>query len=219
MHNCLRNCKATQSTRLLVVSKLQTPQTVETLFGAGQTAFGETDISELHLKANALSHLPIRWRFLGHLQSSKVGTLLKIPNLSAFEALDSIKLAHALTNAINTSNNAQRTLKVLCEVNTALDGSNFGIDYRDYKAIEHLAKHVIASGALKFAGLMTVGNGSKECFSRLNLVKKQLVDEVPECAKLDAEKKFQMSMGTSEGWRDAVELGSTQIRINSAIFL
>ncbi|GIX63733.1 rhomboid protease [Babesia caballi] len=214
----LASCKAAHSTRLLVVSKLQTPQVVEALFKAGQPAFAETDIQELHLKAKALAELPIRWRYLGHLQSEKVDTLLKIPNLSAIESLDSLKLANNLIDAIRASDAPERTLKVLCEINTALDDSNFGIDYRDYAAIEQLVRRVLSSGCLTFAGLMTVGDGSRACFSRLNVVKKQLISGVPECARLDAQNRFQMSMGTSEDWEhaldhDGVEGGGSDDRV------
>lgn len=38
----------------------------------------------------------IKWHFIGHLQSNKAKSLLKIQNLHVIESLDSIKLAEKL---------------------------------------------------------------------------------------------------------------------------
>jgi PLP dependent protein len=60
------------SVRLLAVSKLQDAAKIREAFACGQVDFGENYVQEALKKKGELADLPLRWHFIGRLQSNKL---------------------------------------------------------------------------------------------------------------------------------------------------
>ncbi|XP_021809289.1 pyridoxal phosphate homeostasis protein-like [Prunus avium] len=136
-----------------------------------------------------------------------------VPNLALVEGVDNEKIANHLDRAV--SNLGRNPLKVLVQVNTSGEISKSGIDPSD--CVE-LAKHVkFQCPNLEFSGLMTIGmpdyTSTPENFRMLSKCRAQV------CKALDmAEEHCELSMGMSGDFEQAIEMGSTNVRIGSTIF-
>ncbi|EAN32848.1 proline synthase co-transcribed-like protein [Theileria parva strain Muguga] len=193
---------------LLVVTKNCTVDAIGQLFKMGQLDFGESRVRELCEKAAQLDST-VKWHFIGHLQTNKCAKLLQIPNLHMIQSVDSMELFNKLSQLTTKLN---RQINVLIQVNTTLKPTQYGIDYRNITLIISLVRSVMRSERVKFRGLMTIGDGTKDSFHRLNGVKKRLEEEFGELGE------FVMSMGMSSDYKLAIQMGSNHIRIGTLIF-
>ncbi|KAG7190083.1 hypothetical protein KM043_006219 [Ampulex compressa] len=209
--------------RLVAVSKLKPAELIIAAYEAGQRHFGENYVNELVEKASHAVILEkckeIRWHFIGHLQRNKVNKVLSVPNLYVIETVDNEKIATALDNSwpkFRKSEDAK--LKIMVQVNTSEEEGKSGCDIGN---ISSLVKHVKDNcGNLELMGLMTIGmfgydlaNGPNPDF----LVLRKCREDV--CQELDVDPKtMELSMGMSNDYEHAVELGSTNVRVGSAIF-
>jgi PLP dependent protein len=100
-------------------------------------------------------------------------------------------------------------------VNTSGEDTKFGVDPGE---VEKLASHVVSECKhLRLAGLMTIGqpdySSRPENFECLTECRKRV------CEALGLnEDKLELSMGMSGDFEQAIELGSTNVRIGSVIF-
>jgi len=203
--------------RLVAVSKTKPVEAVRAAFDAGQRDFGENYVQELLEKAPALPS-DIRWRFIGHLQSNKAKALCAgVPNLAAVETVDSAKLATLLDAAWAPLCAAQggRRLDVYVQVNTSGEETKHGVEPGE--AVP-LARHVAATCRhLRLAGLMTIGqpdySSRPENFTALAACRAAVAADlgVPPA-------DLELSMGMSGDFEQAVEMGSSNVRVGSALF-
>ena len=149
---------------------------------------------------------------IGHVQSNKINRLIKkVPNLALVETIDSIKLSDALNTACGKFRPKNSKLGVLVEVATSREESKTGISSDEAEA---LVDHIIQNCTnLEFKGLMTIAEESRktECFAQLRYIR----HEIQTRFNLG---NLTLSMGMSGDWETAVEYGSNQVRIGSAIF-
>ncbi|AFZ79519.1 hypothetical protein BEWA_023680 [Theileria equi strain WA] len=191
---------------VLIASKGRSTEAISALYRAGQTHFGENRVDELVAKAQELDNLPIKWHFIGHLQSNKCKMLASVKGLYMVESIDSVKTAMELDKCLER---VSKTVKVLVQVNTTLR-EQFGILYNQMEKVREVVSAVLASQHLEFSGLMTIGDGTSECYARLISVRSELERSVGPCKV--------MSMGMSHDWKDAIEGGSTQVRVGRCLF-
>ncbi|KAM3726448.1 Pyridoxal phosphate homeostasis protein [Dirofilaria immitis] len=206
-----------QKPSLIAVSKTKSPLLIQRCYDAGQEKFGENYIQELVDKAEALkSKCPnIQWHFIGTVQSNKIAKLAKIDNLSCVETICSKKHSSILESAIAKHN---RTLKVLVQVNTSKEKQKGGIaSEMAVELAEFIRTHC---PSLKFSGFMTIGsfahNGmetSNNDFKELFEIRRTFCEFTKE-----SEKDLELSMGMSNDFEAAIMLGSTSVRVGSAIF-
>eukprot|EP01138_Halocafeteria_seosinensis_P014018 gb/GECG01014315.1/.p1 GENE.gb/GECG01014315.1/~~gb/GECG01014315.1/.p1 ORF type:complete len:152 (+),score=18.30 gb/GECG01014315.1/:1-456(+) len=97
----------TQVPRIVAVSKTKPVELIQHVYDAGHRHFGENYVQELVDKAPELPN-DIQWHFVGHLQSNKAKTIVKIPNLFMVESVDSQKLANKLNNAVESAGRCSR---------------------------------------------------------------------------------------------------------------
>ncbi|KAL3740787.1 hypothetical protein ACJRO7_021981 [Eucalyptus globulus] len=106
-------------------------------------------------------------------------------------------------------------LKVFIQVNTSGEESKSGVEP---SSCVELAKHVSQNCSnLEFCGLMTIGNldytSTPENFKTLASCRSEV------CKALGIpEEKCELSMGMSGDFEQAIEMGSTNVRIGSIIF-
>jgi len=158
------------------------------LAAAGVEVVGENRAQDLEAK-HARYGDTFRWHFIGHLQSRKA----KIVN-------DTCELCHSLS-----SESAARRLEVpaLVEVNLSGEETKSGIAPGDVERFLSIYPEV--------RGLMTMPpatddpSTSRAYFRRLR--------ELGESLGLK-----ELSMGTSQDWRVAVDEGATMIRVGSTLY-
>ncbi|ONK79156.1 uncharacterized protein A4U43_C01F3500 [Asparagus officinalis] len=205
--------RQSEEVRVVAVGKTKPVSLVRQLYDTGHRYFGENYVQEFIDKAPQLP-ADIQWHFIGHLQTNKVKTLLAaVPNLDMVESVDSEKLANHLNRAVATM--GRKALKVLVQVNTSGEESKSGVDPSN--CVE-LAKHVkLGCPNLVFSGLMTIGmkdySSTPENFKALSNCRTNV------CKALGIpEESCELSMGMSGDFEQAIEMGSTNVRIGSTIF-
>lgn len=225
---------------LVAVSKLKPITSIIEAYECGQRHFGENYFQELLEKSNSpeiIEKCPdIKFHLIGHLQSNKVTKLPKIRNLHMVQTVDSIKLADLIQKAFEKSsgdiksdsgseneihdapvNHNASPIKVMIQVNTSGEDQKSGIQPDEAKT---LAKHIkVNCDKLELAGLMTIGKyegwGDQEnldfirLFETRNIVAKELSIEP---------KELELSMGMSGDYEEAVQLGSSIVRVGTLIF-
>nr|CAD1834898.1 unnamed protein product [Ananas comosus var. bracteatus] len=202
-----------EEVRVVAVGKTKPASLIRQLYDAGHRCFGENYVQEIVDKAPQLP-VDIEWHYIGHLQSNKVKSLLaSVPNLDMVESVDNEKIATHLDRMVASLR--RRPLKVLVQVNTSGEESKSGVDP---SGCVELAKHVkIACPHLVFSGLMTIGmpdySSTPENFKTLSNCR------IDVCKALGIPtEQCELSMGMSGDFEQAIEMGSTNVRIGSTIF-
>ncbi|XP_050220133.1 uncharacterized protein LOC126670443 [Mercurialis annua] len=202
-----------ESIRVVAVSKTKPASLIRQVYDAGHRCFGENYVQEIIDKAPQLPE-DIEWQFIGHLQSNKVKTLLAgVPNLAMVQGVDNVKVANILDRVV--SGLGRNPLKVLVQVNTSGEASKSGVDPSGCVTI---AEHVkLSCPNLVFSGLMTIGmpdyTSTPENFRILFNCRLEV------CKALGmAEDQCELSMGMSGDFEQAIEMGSTIVRVGSTIF-
>ena len=191
------NRKPEEITLLAAVKSIPLPAVLEAL-AAGITVIGENRIQEAQGRyQNIKEQFPqVKRHFIGHLQTNKVKLALEM--FDVIQSVDSFHLAEEI------SKRAIKPVEIFIEVNTSGEESKFGVPPE--KAGEFIGR-IAGLPNLRVAGLMTVGDGTRECFKKL----KQLRDK----AKIA---DLKLSMGMSHDFALAIEEGSDIIRVGTGIF-
>jgi pyridoxal phosphate enzyme (YggS family) len=184
--------EAGPSVTIVAATKYISVQDMATLAAAGVQTVGENRLQDLLVKHAAFSSA-FHWQFIGHLQSRKA------PQVSEL-----CELCHSLA-----SESALRrlTIPALVEVNLSGEATKSGVPPEDLDAF--LAR--AAELEVEIRGLMTMPpladdpERSRPYFRRLRILAEGLGLE-------------ELSMGTSQDWRVAVEEGATFVRIGSALW-
>jgi len=198
------------SIHLVAVSKTKPFSDIEALYASGHRKFGENYFQELVEKA---ANLPpdIEWHFIGHLQSSKAPQLVrKVPGLAVVETVDSIKLAKKLNTACESAGRAR--LNIYIQVDTSNEDTKSGIPSSELIGLVNEIKSTCPF--LQVKGIMTIGApGDLSCFDRLVEARADLA------AALGASSEdFDLSMGMSGDYQEAILRGATSVRVGSVIF-
>ncbi|XP_044739106.1 pyridoxal phosphate homeostasis protein [Chrysoperla carnea] len=207
---------------LVAVSKTKPVEMLINAYDADQRHFGENYVKELFEKGNdskILEHCKdIKWHFIGHLQRNKINKVIAVPGLHMIQTIDSEKLAIAVNTAWAKHSPSDQKLKIMLQVNTSQEEEKNGMHPSE---VVEVAKNVLEKCPnLELCGLMTIGAygyditlGPNPDFLCLIECRKALSKEL----NIDW-KKIHLSMGMSDDFEQAVELGSTIIRVGSSIF-
>ncbi|MDB4085864.1 YggS family pyridoxal phosphate-dependent enzyme [Amylibacter sp.] len=193
--------RASGSTQLIAVSKIQPNDRVLNVLKQGHTIFGENKVQEAHSKwpmfrenfSNVKVHL------IGPLQSNKVKQAIEL--FDAIHTVDRLKLAQKLSNEIQTQGKAP---EMFIQVNTGEEEQKSGISPKD-------ADRFIAdclSLDLPIKGLMVIPPVNEEPSLHFGLL------------SIIAQRNglTGLSMGMSSDFESAIAMGATHIRVGSAIF-
>jgi pyridoxal phosphate enzyme (YggS family) len=185
------------------VSKGQPAAAIRALAAAGQRSFAESRLQEAAAKQQELADLPdLDWHFIGRLQANKVRPVLR--TFATIHSVDSLALAERLARIAAEE---QCAPQVLLQVKLRPDPSKGGFEpqelLRDWPQLQQLAP-------LRISGLMTIAPLALDLQERRRLFQ--------DCAALAGELGLaELSMGMSGDWREAVEAGSTWIRLGSGL--
>lgn len=206
---CQRAGRAPGSVALLPVSKTFDARVVREAAALGLRRFGENKTQEIRQKADPLADLGLSWVMIGHLQTNKAKDVAR--DVAEVQSLDRADLADALQRRLH---DAGRSLDVLVQIKTSPEPSKFGLDPEALpQMLAHLQQHC---PALRVQGLMTMAVNSDDpaavraCFRRLRELRERHATAALPLARL--------SMGMSGDFEIAIEEGSTEVRIGSALF-
>jgi pyridoxal phosphate enzyme (YggS family) len=202
-----RNIKAEVSllnpkTKLVIVTKNQNIENINKLIEMGHLDFGENKVQEAILKWTDIinNNKNINLHLIGGLQSNKAKDAFKIFNY--IHSLDSEKLAKIFSNL---EKNDEKKIKYFIQVNTGNEDQKNGINVSlVFDFVEYCQKDL----KLNILGLMCIPpvNDSPEAY----FLKLKKLNE-------DSYLK-DLSMGMSDDFEIAIKLGSTFVRVGTAIF-
>lgn len=212
IHSEIETLHATlpEGVTLVAVSKFHPIEALREAYDAGQRIFGESRPQEMCAK-QPLMPADVEWHMIGHLQTNKVKYIA--PFVALIHSVDSARLVAEINRQ---AERCGRVIDVLFEVHLAEDESKSGWD-------EGELRKFIASGALadyhniRVRGLMTIGTLTddielnKSEFRALRALFEELRGEFGEAFDT-------VSMGMTSDYREAIECGSTMVRIGSKIF-
>ena len=198
---------------LIAVSKTKPASDIQTLYDAGQRAFGENKVQELVEKYEVLPK-DIEWHLIGHLQSNKVKYIA--PFVHLIHGVDSFKLLKEINKEGVKCN---RIIPCLLQFHIAQEETKFGFSFEEaqemlesneFVELQHVAIH----GVMGMASFTEDENQIHEEFQTLHnyfqLIKSHYFKFNPEFKEL--------SMGMSGDYKIAMEEGSTMVRVGSTIF-
>jgi PLP dependent protein len=183
---------------IVAVTKGFGPHVIEQAVAVGCTIVGENYAQELLAKRETIDRLQPVVQFIGSLQTNKVRPLVDLVDVWA--SLDRASVIGEVARRAPAST-------VLIQVNSTGEATKSGCPPGDVVRLVGLAQDL----GLVVDGLMTVGptNGDPVRTSDAFRLTRELVDR----AGLGT-----CSMGMSGDLRTAVALGSTQVRIGTALF-
>jgi PLP dependent protein len=185
---------------------------VAAAIAAGQRVFGENTVQDALTKIPHFAGQGLEWHFIGHLQSNKARF---IPgNFTWVHSLASIKIAQRLARLAQEQNT---TVNTLIEVNITRDPAKHGVAPEDVATLLDQILKANLSGT-RFCGLMAIGpHPATESERRASFAAlRKLRDD---CAQRFALPGFtELSMGMSGDFIEAIQEGSTLVRIGTAIF-
>jgi hypothetical protein len=196
---------------LIAVSKTFPAALIREAHAAGARHFGESRIQESESKLPEVADLDAIWHLVGHLQSNKAARAAAL--FHAVDSLDSLELARRLERArAALESERPARLRVLIEVRLDAAPAKSGVREEDLDA---LIEGVLTLPHLELRGLMGVpppmGDAARAAFRRLR--------ELRDSASLRTGAPLPvLSMGMSRDFEVAIEEGSTEVRLGTAIF-
>ena len=190
------------SCTIVAVTKTQGAERIRPLIAAGHRVFGENRVQEAMAKWPALKaeYPDLSLHLIGPLQTNKVKEAVAL--FDVIETLDREKLARAL--AAETAR-AGRTPRLFVQVNTGEEPQKAGIAPQEADAFLELCRKELN---LLIEGLMCIPPADDPPAPHFALLEK--------IARRNGLQR--LSMGMSGDFETAARLGSTQVRIGSALF-
>lgn len=189
---------------LLAVSKGFSTQEIQIINNQGQNDFGESRFQEAIEKQILLEDFKnIKWHFIGRIQTNKIRKIVQ-----NFEYIHSVDSYEKLLKISNVSFEEKRNPIVMLQVKLSDDPNKGGFNP---KILLEKWDQIKEFKSIKIKGLMTINPKGLSSKENIKLFKK--------CRNLADSLKLQdCSMGMSTDWEEAVEAGSTWIRVGSIIF-
>ena len=196
------------SVSVLAVTKYVDVPTAEALLPLGVHHIGENRVDKFLEKYEALIDRNITWHLIGTLQRRKVKDVIQY--VDYFHALDSLKLAEEIQKR------SDRVVKCFLQVNISREESKHGFSKEE---LLELLPALAALDKIEYVGLMTMApyeassDELKEIFKATQNLQLEIREkQIPNMPMMD------LSMGMSRDYKEAIEFGSTFVRIGTAFF-
>ena len=189
---------------ILAVSKGFKSQEIKTIQKIGQNDFGESKFQEAFEKQLILKDLKqLKWHFIGRIQSNKIRKIVQ--NFKYIHSVDSFEKLQKISSI---SYEKKKNPFIMLQVKLSDDPSKGGFKpellISKWREIQELKN-------ISLKGLMTINPRGLSSKENSELFKKcrSLADslQLPDC-----------SMGMSGDWEEAIDAGSTWLRLGSLIF-
>ncbi len=208
---CQRAGRDPSEVTLLPVSKTFGESEIRDAVSLGFKRFGENRTQEIVQKGPLLSDCGIEWVIIGHLQTNKAKEVARWA--SEVQSLDRLDLAQALDRRLQMEG---RAIDVLVQVKTSPEETKSGLEPSQ---LADFLRALSGIATLRVKGLMTMAILSEDkeavraCFRQLRQLRDDMLALNIPNVSLDC-----LSMGMSGDFEIAIEEGSTEIRVGTAIF-
>lgn len=202
-----------QGVRLVAVSKYHPNEAILEAYNAGQRVFGESKVQEMVAKYEALPK-DIEWHFIGHLQTNKIKYMA--PFVSLIHGVDSLKL---LKEIDKQAAKAGRCVKCLLQIHIAQEETKFGFTPNECKEMLDQGEWRELNN-IQLCGLMGMATNTddiEQIRSEFRLLS-GLFKDLKAAFFADSETFCELSMGMSDDYAEAIQEGSTLVRVGSKIF-
>ena len=196
--------KIPSNVNILAVSKGFKSQEIKTIHNLGQNDFGESKYQEAFEKQLILKDLKqIKWHFIGRIQSNKIRKIVQ--NFKYIHSVDSFEKLQKISRI---SYEEKKNPYIMLQVKLSDDPSKGGFKpellISKWREIQELKN-------ITLKGLMTINPRGLSSNENSELFKK--------CRSLaDSLQLSDCSMGMSGDWEEAIDSGSTWLRLGSLIF-
>jgi pyridoxal phosphate enzyme (YggS family) len=197
--------------RLIAISKTFSVDHLRAAAAGRQIDFGENKVQEAERKIAAISELPLRWHFIGHLQSNKVRKAAAL-----FDVIHSVHDPWLVTALDKAAASLGRSLELLIQVDLAGEATKHGVAA---DAVLPILEATEPCTAARVVGLMllppAVANpeDARPYFAALRRLRDDLIQRGISPPTLG-----ELSMGMSHDFEVAIAEGSTMVRVGTAIF-
>ncbi|MGP4003159.1 YggS family pyridoxal phosphate-dependent enzyme [Streptomyces sp. 8N706] len=209
---CSAAGRSREEVTLIVVTKTYPASDVRLLAELGVRHVAENRDQEAAAKAAECAGLPLRWHFVGQLQTNKVRSVASYADM--VQSVDRTKLVGALSAAAVRSGR-----DVGCLVQVALDAESGGTGGRGGVApdgVPELAGAIAAAEGLRLGGVMTVAPLSGPYAGRQRAAFERLM-EISSSMRSKHPAANMVSAGMSSDLEDAVAAGATHVRVGTAV--
>ena len=196
------------SVSVVAVTKYVDVPTAEALLPLGVHHIGENRVDKFLEQYEALKDRNITWHLIGTLQTRKVKDVIQY--VDYFHALDSLKLAEEIQKR------SDRVVKCFLQVNISREESKHGFSREE---LLELLPELATLDKIEYVGLMTMApfeassDELKEIFKATQDLQLEIREkQIPNMPMTD------LSMGMSRDYKEAIEFGSTFVRIGTAFF-
>ena len=197
--------RSPESVTLIAVSKTKPAAAIAEAHRAGHRDFGENYAQEAAAKVKALGDLPLRWHFIGRIQSNKTALIAR--HFDWAHTVDRMKIARRLAE----HRAGRPPLNVLVQVNIDADPAKGGVAP---DAVGDLVDAMRGLTGLRLRGLMAVLERAGDAQSSYRRVR-TLFDGL---AGRGGSGWDVLSMGMSGDLEAAIAAGATHVRVGTAIF-
>lgn len=196
------------SVSVIAVTKYVDVETAEALLPLGVHHIGENRVDKFLEKYQALKDRPVTWHLIGTLQRRKVKDVISF--VDYFHALDSLKLAQEIQKRTD------HVIKCFLQVNISGEESKHGFSKEE---LLELLPYLAQLDQIEYVGLMTMAPFEADSDELKQIFKKtqELQAEIRE-KQIPNMPMTELSMGMSRDYKEAIQFGSTFVRIGTAFF-
>lgn len=186
---------------LIAISKTKPAEAILDLIAQGQRVFGENRVQESQDKWPAIrvAHPDVQLHLVGQLQSNKAEDAIAL-----FDCIHSVDRPSLVTALAKAQDKLGRKVPCFIQVNIGKEEQKGGCAVAELPALLTQAR----DAGLEVVGLMCVPPAGIEAAPFFALLDKLADDNG----------RSQLSMGMSDDFETAVQLGATHVRIGSALF-
>ena len=199
---------AAREVTLVAVSKQRSPEDIRAVVAAGCRDIGESYVQEALPKIAALAGNPVRWHYIGHVQTNKARDIAA--GFDWVHGVDRMKAAAALDRARPED---REPLDVCVQVNISAEATKGGVAPGETLA---LCREVATLPRLRLRGLM--GMAAPSADRSVQRSQFAILRHTFEQARAAGIALDTLSMGMSDDFEAAIAEGSTMVRIGTAIF-
>ena len=194
--------KLVKPVNIIAVSKTFSISHIQPLIDFGHNHFGENKVQEASAKWTEIKNVTkgLKLHMIGKLQSNKAKEAVR--TFDYIHSLDSQKLADILAK---TQNDCNKNLKYFIQVNIGNEMQKSGISVSE---LDPFYNYCSKEKKLDILGLMVIPPNDKD-----NKKYFKSLSELNNSLALN-----DLSMGMSADYMDAINFGSTYVRIGSLIF-
>lgn len=195
---------------LLPVSKTKSYDAIMSVYSEGARVFGENRVQEVERKFPSPEERPdgMKVYLIGQLQKNKVRKAVYL-----FDRIESVDSLELLSLIDKESAKIGKKMDVLLEYNSSKEENKSG--FRSSDELLLALRESVKMENISVIGIMTVGPLTEDP----QLIRNAFKDTKALFGKASAIKDLSvLSMGMSSDYLIAIEEGSTEVRIGSAIF-